>query len=180
MGYVFTSFDRSMLRRTFAEVKAVCPEAKANDVGACRSMRSQSNSCPIFTARTPPRRCWRKNINKVAKCRIGFKAEVKRDLAEIRRRIKWDIERLRTQQREQASLLARIRRIRGRRWVRAQKCDLVKGKLYFVRGTTGDYGKPKVMQEDVAVCEWSPQGWKDVYGTLYRGAAIDNTIMVWR
>jgi hypothetical protein len=119
-------------------------------------------------------------MNKIVKCRAGFKAEVKRDLAEIRRRIKYDIEKLRTAQAERATLLARIRRIRGKRWTPAQKCVLVEGRLYFVRGTTGDYGKPKVMQEDVVVCEWRQNGWKDVYGTLYRGASIDNTIMVWR
>lgn len=37
---VFADFDRAMLRNTFAEVKALRPEAKANDVGACRTFRN--------------------------------------------------------------------------------------------------------------------------------------------
>lgn len=34
---IYADFDRAMLRETFAEVKAIVPEAKARDVGACKA-----------------------------------------------------------------------------------------------------------------------------------------------
>ncbi len=41
MTTVFSAFDRAMLRETFAEVKEIVPEAKANDVGACRTFGNE-------------------------------------------------------------------------------------------------------------------------------------------
>lgn len=36
---VYATFDRANLRETFAEVKALVPNAKARDVGACNAGR---------------------------------------------------------------------------------------------------------------------------------------------
>lgn len=80
---------------------------------------------------------------------------------------------------EEAKLLARIRAIRGKKWVDVDNIDLKEGKLYMVVKTTGAYGRKQSIRDEPCIAEWTEHGWHSEQGSIRSGGHIDNKLLVW-